>query len=94
MSTTTEATILLAEEDDATRAFLHENLSAGARATHVLFSDEEIFWRLKRSQTGAQPFDQVLVTVHHLPPAQVRRARPDRPPVTDAREPAHARYTT
>ena len=28
MSTTTEATILLAEEDDSTRAFLHENLSA------------------------------------------------------------------
>src|SRR6516165_5621436 len=28
MSITTEATILLAEEDDATRAFLHENLSA------------------------------------------------------------------
>ena len=28
MSTTTEATILLAEEDDATRAFLHANLSA------------------------------------------------------------------
>ena len=28
MSTTTEVTILLAEEDDSTRAFLHENLSA------------------------------------------------------------------
>jgi DNA-binding response OmpR family regulator len=28
MSTTTDATILLAEEDDVTRAFLHENLSA------------------------------------------------------------------
>ena len=28
MSTTTDATILLAEEDDSTRAFLHENLSA------------------------------------------------------------------
>jgi hypothetical protein len=28
MSTTTEARILLAEEDDATRAFLHANLSA------------------------------------------------------------------
>jgi DNA-binding response OmpR family regulator len=28
MSTTTDATILLAEEDDCTRAFLHENLSA------------------------------------------------------------------
>jgi DNA-binding response OmpR family regulator len=28
MSTTTEATILLAEEEDSTRAFLHENLSA------------------------------------------------------------------
>ena len=28
MSTTTEATILLAEEDDVTRAFLHDNLSA------------------------------------------------------------------
>jgi DNA-binding response OmpR family regulator len=28
MSTTTEATILLAEEDEAARAFLHENLSA------------------------------------------------------------------
>jgi DNA-binding response OmpR family regulator len=28
VSTTTEATILVAEEDDSTRAFLHENLSA------------------------------------------------------------------
>ena len=28
MSTTTDVTILLAEEDDSTRAFLHDNLSA------------------------------------------------------------------